>query len=97
MHLGLDLGTSGLKALIMDDQQQVMAVKTVPLAVSRPHSGWSEQHPADWIEACIGVFDHPEIICHMFNPLVSLVICMGLSCSMRAVRVRAVVERRARN
>ena len=57
MHLGLDLGTSGLKALIMDDQQQVIAVKTVPLAVSRPHPGWSEQHPADWIEACIQVFD----------------------------------------
>ena len=57
MHLGLDLGTSGLKALIMDDQQQVMAVKTVPLAVSRPHPGWSEQHPADWIEACIQIFD----------------------------------------
>ena len=57
MHLGLDLGTSGLKALIVDDQQQVIAVKTVPLAVSRPHPGWSEQHPADWIEACIQIFD----------------------------------------
>ena len=56
MHLGLDLGTSGLKALIMDDQQQVVAVKTVPLTVSRPYPGWSEQHPADWIEACIQVF-----------------------------------------
>jgi len=55
MHLGLDLGTSGLKALIMDDQQQVVAVHTVPLTVSRPHAAWSEQNPTDWIDACTDV------------------------------------------
>ena len=34
MHLGLDLGTSGLKALIMDDQHQVVTVKTMCCGVA---------------------------------------------------------------
>ena len=56
MYLGLDLGTSGLKALVLDDQQRVVAVATAALEVSRPHAGWSEQDPADWIAACRQVF-----------------------------------------
>ncbi|MGB3501781.1 MAG: xylulokinase [Mesorhizobium sp.] len=51
MYLGLDLGTSGVKALLIDDRQQVVASATGALDVSRPHPGWSEQSPADWIEA----------------------------------------------
>ncbi|SDD94208.1 xylulokinase [Paracoccus isoporae] len=51
MYLGIDLGTSGVKALLMDDAQQVLASATAPLTVSRPHPGWSEQAPSDWIEA----------------------------------------------
>jgi len=51
MYIGLDLGTSGLKAVLIDDAQQVLAEATAPLTVSRPHDGWSEQAPADWIAA----------------------------------------------
>lgn len=51
MYIGLDLGTSGLKALLMDEGEQVLAEATAPLAVSRPQDGWSEQDPADWIRA----------------------------------------------
>lgn len=51
MYLGLDLGTSGLKALLIDEGQRPVAEATAPLSVSRPHPGWSEQHPDDWIEA----------------------------------------------
>ncbi|MFZ5708881.1 MAG: xylulokinase [Pseudomonadota bacterium] len=51
MFLGLDLGTSGLKALIIDDTQRVMGEASAPLSVSRPRDGWSEQAPADWIAA----------------------------------------------
>ncbi|WP_309084730.1 xylulokinase [Chelativorans sp.] len=51
MYLGLDLGTSGIKALLLDGAQRIVASATVALEVSRPHSGWSEQHPADWIRA----------------------------------------------
>lgn len=51
MYLGLDLGTSGLKAILIDDDQAIVAEATAPLSVSRPQDGWSEQSPADWIAA----------------------------------------------
>lgn len=51
MFLGLDLGTSGVKAMLIDDRQAVIGVGHGALDVSRPHSGWSEQDPADWIRA----------------------------------------------
>ena len=51
MYLGIDLGTSGVKALLIDADQAVIASGHGKLDVSRPHSGWSEQDPADWIRA----------------------------------------------
>jgi len=51
MYLGIDLGTSGVKALLMDDAQRIVASANSSLDVSRPHLGWSEQAPADWIRA----------------------------------------------
>lgn len=51
MYLGLDLGTSGLKGLLIGARQTVLAEATAPLDVSRPKAGWSEQDPADWISA----------------------------------------------
>ncbi|MGS1095545.1 xylulokinase [Aquamicrobium terrae] len=52
MYLGLDLGTSGVKALLIDGDQRPVASGHGALEVSRPHPGWSEQDPADWLEAC---------------------------------------------
>jgi xylulokinase len=57
MFLGLDLGTSSLKGLLIDEDQKVVAEATAPLSVSRPHDGWSEQNPADWIAAAEAVLD----------------------------------------
>jgi len=51
MYLGLDLGTSGVKALLIDQAQRIVASATAELHVSRPHPGWSEQDPAQWIRA----------------------------------------------
>jgi xylulokinase len=51
MYLGLDLGTSGVKAILIDDDQTVLASASAAIEVSRPHPGWSEQDPADWIAA----------------------------------------------
>ncbi|WP_299829544.1 xylulokinase [uncultured Roseobacter sp.] len=51
MYLGLDLGTSGLKAVLIDGDQRLVAEATAPLTVQRPQSGWSEQNPADWLAA----------------------------------------------
>jgi len=52
MYLGLDLGTSGVKALLIDAGQTVIGSGHASLDVSRPHPGWSEQNSADWVRAC---------------------------------------------
>lgn len=57
MFIGLDLGTSGLKGILIDADQTVLAEATAPLTVQRPHDGWSEQSPADWIAAAEHVMD----------------------------------------
>ncbi len=51
MYIGLDLGTSGLKGILVSENQVVLAEATAPLGVQRPQDGWSEQHPADWVAA----------------------------------------------
>ncbi len=55
MYIGLDLGTSGLKGILMDASQQVLAEATAPLTVERPAEGWSEQDPQSWIAAAEAV------------------------------------------
>ena len=55
MYLGLDLGTSGLKGLVIDERGAVQAEASAPLRVQRPAPGWSEQDPADWITAAEAV------------------------------------------
>lgn len=52
MYLGLDLGTSGIRALLMDDAQQIIGSASASTPVSRPHPGWSEQDPDHWTSAC---------------------------------------------
>lgn len=48
MYLGIDIGTSGVKAVILADNGSILAQKSTLLSVSRPHSLWSEQNPEDW-------------------------------------------------
>ena len=51
MFIGLDLGTSNLKGIVIDDAQNICAEASVSLNINRPNDGWSEQNPHDWIEA----------------------------------------------
>ncbi|MCB1358677.1 MAG: xylulokinase [Maritimibacter sp.] len=51
MYLGLDLGTSGLRAVLAKSDGTVVASSDQAYPVSHPHSGWSEQDPADWVAA----------------------------------------------
>jgi xylulokinase len=51
MYLGIDLGTSSVKALLIDGSQKVMGSASAALDVARPHPGWSEQNADDWIAA----------------------------------------------
>lgn len=51
MYLGIDLGTSSVKTVLMDDVQSVIASESASLDVTRLHDGWAEQKPQDWIAA----------------------------------------------
>lgn len=48
MYIGIDLGTSGVKAILLNEQGEVVASHTEKLNVSRPHPLWSEQDPDHW-------------------------------------------------
>ena len=52
MYLGIDLGTSSMKCLVIGDKQEVLDnVSSKEISTSSPHNGWSEQDPNHWIEA----------------------------------------------
>jgi len=53
--LGLDIGTSGVKALLISVEGKIISSKTVSYPLTTPHSGWAEQSPYDWWEATIKV------------------------------------------
>jgi xylulokinase len=49
--LGIDVGTSSIKAILVDADHSLIADASSPLQISRPRPLWSEQDPADWIAA----------------------------------------------
>lgn len=49
-YLGIDIGTSGCKALILSGDGEVLATHTATYPMAQPKPGWTEQEPADWIE-----------------------------------------------
>jgi xylulokinase len=54
VYLGIDLGTSAVKALLVDEQQRAVEQVSIPLAVQRPRPQWSEQDPEAWWRAAQG-------------------------------------------
>ncbi|WP_369302202.1 xylulokinase [Pseudomonas sp. N2-5-1-1] len=77
VSLGIDLGTSELKAILMDVDGAVLAHAGVRLSVSRRHSGWSEQAPQDWWQACLQALEQLRA-----HAAFSRVVCIGLSGQM---------------
>ena len=60
MFLGIDIGTSGVKAVVISADGNVAGQGTAALTVSRPHDLWSEQAPDDWwaaTEAAVRAID----------------------------------------
>ena len=60
MFLGIDIGTSGVKAVVISAEGNVAGQGTAALSVSRPHDLWSEQAPEDWwaaTEAAVRAID----------------------------------------
>lgn len=77
VSLGIDLGTSELKAILMDLDGTVLAHAGVRLSVSRRHSGWSEQDPQDWWQACVQTLAQLRL-----HEAFARVACIGLSGQM---------------
>ncbi|RDE09498.1 xylulokinase [Pelagibacterium lacus] len=66
-YLGIDIGTSGIKAVLIDAAGQALTEARAPLTLSRPKPGFSEQDPADWWTGVLHVLDairdsHPELM-----------------------------------
>ncbi|QOZ76266.1 xylulokinase [Bradyrhizobium sp. CCBAU 53351] len=57
MYLGIDLGTSAVKTVLVDDTQRVIASASRPLTIASPQPGHSEQNPAQWIDAAFATLD----------------------------------------
>ena len=52
-YVGIDLGTSGAKFLLVAADGSILAENTQTYPVSYPHPGWSEQNPEDWFAAVL--------------------------------------------
>ena len=64
MYLGIDLGTSSVKALLVDDEQQVVGAATRPLVVAGDASGHREQDPEHWWLAVLAAIDELQAAQH---------------------------------
>ena len=53
MYLGIDIGTSSVKAVLVDNDGKLQGQGSAPLTVERPHPSWSEQNPDAWWKATI--------------------------------------------
>ncbi len=51
LYIGIDLGTSAVKLLLMDEKGQIKNIVSKEYELFFPHPGWSEQKPEDWISA----------------------------------------------
>lgn len=51
MFIGIDLGTSGVKVILLDTDGQIISTQHASLTISRPHPLWSEQNPEHWWQA----------------------------------------------
>jgi xylulokinase len=57
-YLGIDVGTSGVKAFLIDRDGRPLGEATArAVEPVRPHPGWSEQNPSDWWNAVLAAMD----------------------------------------
>ncbi len=53
LYIGVDLGTSAVKLLLMDSKGKIQKIVSKEYPLYFPHPGWSEQKPEDWFEKSI--------------------------------------------
>ena len=68
-YLGIDLGTSGLRALLVDADGAPLAAVERSYAATHPRPGWSEQDPAQWIAAFDSAMDELRATQPLFTGL----------------------------
>ncbi|MGC9328081.1 MAG: xylulokinase, partial [Candidatus Hinthialibacter sp.] len=52
--IGIDVGTSGTKTVLFDEEGKALASRTIEYPLHTPHPGWTEQDPEDWWKAAVG-------------------------------------------
>ncbi|MGM9616443.1 xylulokinase [Butyricicoccus sp.] len=58
LYIGVDLGTSAVKLLLMEENGTIRKIVSREYPISFPKSGWSEQNPEDWLrETCAGILE----------------------------------------
>ena len=84
MLIGIDLGTSGIKAVLIEGLTRVVATSSEAIAVSRPQVGWSEQDPNLWVNAVLLCLDR---LARDAAPEMAAVSGIGLSGQMLAALI----------
>ncbi|MEP0174863.1 MAG: xylulokinase [Paraglaciecola sp.] len=79
MYLGIDLGTSSVKVIVLDDNDTLVAQASSPLQVSRPKPLWSEQDPHAWWQATNLAMEELKT---SHSELLKTVVSIGLSGQM---------------
>ena len=51
LYIGIDLGTSAMKLLMMDEKGDIKNIVSREYPLEFPHPGWSQQNPEDWLKA----------------------------------------------
>src|SRR5207245_6627740 len=87
VYLGMDIGTSGVKAVLVNEAGAIVATAARELALSHPTPLWSEQDPDAWIGAAIGAVDdlasaHPRDVAQVRAALVFQARCTAPRCSV---------------
>ena len=81
--IGVDLGTSAVKLLLMDEEGKIVNIVSREYPLYFPHPGWSEQKPEDWWEQSKeGI---RELVKDVDKSQVAGIRCMALSSWMRTI------------
>ena len=80
--LGIDVSTTGAKALVVDELGKVIASATTPLALANPQPLWSEQAPEDWWQ---GVVHSLRLVLQQAGLPASSIVAIGLTGQMHGL------------
>jgi xylulokinase len=80
--LGLDVGSQSVKACILNDSGERVAVASSPCALSVPAASWAEQDPRDWQQALIAA---TRSACEQAGVSATDTVTIGLACQVDGV------------